>query len=214
MTPVDNPLKHLPTETLFRIETAFKAGKTTEHISTVLGLDYDDVKFYIEKFIVQPRSHFERLKKIVDDLENQCTQTKSAIDGGSDSAMMIQSYQKLMSEYRLALAELMTLQRPQEAVDDLVIKVINPFITSLVRTCTEETSKLQTELRKLNVLDRDAKGISTDVFKRLAEQISNHLPATLENLDKHFGVKKAEQGMRKQSAVEEALAEREKSTIQ
>lgn len=214
MNFVDNPLKHLPTETLSRIEAAHKAGKTFEHIGTVLGLDPDDVRFYIEKFVVQPRSHFDRLQKIVDDLENQCSQTKSAIDSGQDSAMMIQSYQKLMSEYRLALAELMAIQRPQEAVDDLVRKIINPFITSLVRSCTEETSKLQRELIKLEVKDRDAKGISTDVFRRLAEQIQNHLPTTRENLDKHFGVKKAEQGLRKKSAVEEALAERDESTIQ
>lgn len=211
---MENPLKHLPTETLSRIEAAHKAGKTSDHIGTVLGLDPDDVRFYIEKFVVQPRSHFERLQKIVDDLENQCSQTKSAIDSGQDSAMMIQSYQKLMSEYRLALAELMAIQRPQEAVDELVRKIINPFITSLVRSCTEETSKLQRELIKLDVKDRDAKGISTDVFRRLTEQIQNHLPATRENLDKHFGVKKSEQGLRKKTAVEEALDERDESTIQ
>lgn len=214
MSSPSNPFKHLTSDWLDKIESAHKAGKTPEQIGITLGLDYDDVRLYIDKFLVQPRTHFERLQKIVDDLEDQCTQTKLEIDSGSNSAMMLQSYQKLMSEYRLALAEMMAIHKPQDAVDDLVKKIFQPFVISLVRTCTEESSKLRTELLKLSVNERDAMGISVDIFTRLTERIQSLLPTVREDMDKHFGVKKIDQNARNQSAIEEALVEREKSTIQ
>jgi len=213
MTNPSNPFKHLATEYREMIETAYRAGKTPEQIGVQLGLDYDDVSYYLEHFLVAPRSHFERLQEIVDDLEDQCTKTKVEIDGGSNSAMMLQSYQKLMSEYRVALAELMAIQRPQEAVDDLVNKVFNPFVTELVRACAEETHKLQSELLKLEIPSRDAKGISVDVFRRLGERVQNLLPTTREGLDKHFGVNKKERNARIADA-DEAKEEREKTTLQ
>lgn len=201
-----NPFRHLAKEQCLMIEDAYKAGKTPEQIGIKFGLDYDDVRFYLENFVVPPRSHFERLSEIVDDLEDQCEKTKLSIDNGSDSAMMLQSYQRLMSEYRLALAECAGLQRPQEVVDEIIEKVFKPFVTSLIRSCTEETSNLKQEMIKLDVPIRDAQGISIEIFKRLAERIQALLPEAHASLDSHFGVKKTERGS--------SDSNQEKSTLQ
>jgi len=203
----NNPFKHLSKEQREMIEDAYKAGKTPEQIGIQFGLDYDDVRYYVENFIVPPRTHFERLQEIVDDLEDQCEKTKLAIDNGEGSAMMLQSYQRLMAEYRLGLAELMELQRPQDVVDDVSEKVFKPFLVSLIRSCTEETHNLKQEMMKLDVSPRDAQGISTEIFKRLSERIMALLPEAQASLDSHFGVKKTEREAR-------AAEAREKTTLQ
>lgn len=192
----NNPFRHLSKEQREMIEDAYKAGQTPEQIGIQFGLDYDDIRFYVENFIVPPRSHFERLQEIVDDLEDQCDKTKLEIDNGEGSAMMLQSYQRLMAEYRVALAELMALQKPQDVVDDIIEKAFNPFLISLVRACTEETNNLQQELLKLDIPARDARGVSTEIFKRLSERIQVLLPETKGTLDNHFGVKKQERESR------------------
>ena len=181
------------------IEDAHKAGHTPEQIGVEFGLDYDDVRYYVENFIVPPRSHFERLRDIVDDLEDQCKQTKHNIDTGDSSAMMLQSYQKLMSEYRIALAELMSLQRPQDVVTDVLEKSFNPFLIDLVRACTEEVNNLKEEMLKLDVAHRDATGISTEIFRRLTDRIQRLVPSAREGLDSYFGVK-GDKGSNKQQS--------------
>ncbi len=202
----NNPFKHLSPEQREMIEDAYKAGQTPEQIGIQFGLDYDDVRYYVENFIQSPRSHFERLQEIVDDLEDQCAKTKLAIDQGDGSAMMLQSYQRLMAEYRIALAELMALQKPQDVVDEIIEKSFNPFLLSLVRACTEEMNNLQQEMLKLDIQPRDAKGISTEIFKRLSDRIQALLPEAKESLDTHFGVKKQEREAR--------LAEAREKTVQ
>lgn len=200
-----NPFKHLSAEQREMIEEAHKAGQSPEQIGIHFALDYDDVRFYVENFIVPPRSHFERLQEIVDDLEDQCTKTKLEMDGGGASAIMIQSYQRLMAEYRISLAELMALQKPQDVVDDIVDKSFNPFLIDLVRACTEEMNNLQQEMLKLDVPSRDAKGISTEIFKRLSDRIQAILPGAKESLDSHFGVKKQEREIRAAEARERTI---------
>jgi hypothetical protein len=202
---ITNPFKHLSAEQREMIEDAYKAGQTPEQIGIQFGLDYDDVRFYVENFIQPPRSHFERLQEIVDDLEDQCAKTKLAIDSGESSAMMLQSYQRLMAEYRIALAELMALQKPQDVVDELVDKSFNPFVVNLIRACTEEMNNLQQEMLKLDVPLRDAKGISTEIFKRLSDRVRALLPEAKESLDTHFGVKKQEREARAAEAREKTI---------
>lgn len=202
----NNPFKHLSQQQREMIEEAHAAGKTPEQIGIQFGLDYDDVRFYLENFIVPPRSHFERLQEIVDDLEDRCEKTKLDLDTAGSNAMLLQSYQKLMAEYRLALAQMMDLQKPQDVVDEIIGKAFNPFLLSLLRSCTEETSNLQQELLRLNVPSRDAKGISTEIFKRLSERIKSLLPEAKVALDSHFGVKKQER--------EDRLAEAREKTVQ
>lgn len=201
----NNPFKHLSVEQREMIEDAYKAGQSPEQIGIQFGLDYDDVRFYVENFIVPPRSHFERLQEIVDDLEDQCAKTKLGIDNGDGSAMMLQSYQRLMAEYRIALAELMALQKPQDVVDEIIDKSFNPFLLNLVRACTEEMNNLQQEMLKLDVPLRDAKGISTEIFKRLSERIQGLLPEAKVSLDTHFGVKKQERELRAAEAREKTI---------
>lgn len=202
----NNPFKHLSQQQREMIEEAHAAGKTPEQIGIQFGLDYDDVRFYLENFIVPARSHFERLQEIVNDLEDRCEKTKRDLDSGNPNAMMLQSYQKLMAEYRLALAQLMDLQKPQDVVDEIIEKAFNPFLIALVRSCTEETNNLQQQMLRLNVPPRDAKGISTEIFKRLSERIKALLPEAKVALDDHFGVKKQER--------EDRLAEARDKTVQ
>jgi len=190
MTKLTNPFRNLSQHQRDMIEDAHKAGHSPEQIGIEFGLDYDDVRYYVENFIVPPRSHFERLQEIVNDLEDQCEKTKQSIEGGADSPMMLQSYQKLMSEYRIALSELMALQKPQDVVSDLLEKSFNPFLLDLVRACTEEANNLKEEMLKLDVPFRDAQGISTEIFRRLTDRIGRLIPTARENLDSYFGVKK------------------------
>lgn len=171
------------------IEEARSFGLGPKQISEQLGLNYEDVKYYVDCLIDSERTHFERLKAIVDDLEDQCKSTKAQLDEGDASAMMLQSYQRLMAEYRLALADLMGLRKPQDALDEVMDKAFKPFITSLIQACTEETHNLKEEMLKLDVNPRDAKGISTEVFRRLSDRVSNILPETKQALYAHFGIK-------------------------
>jgi len=189
-TKLNNPFKNLSQQQRDMIEDAHRAGHSPEKIGIDFGLDYDDVRYYVENFIVPPRSHFERLQEIVDDLEDQCEKTKQSIEDGNDSAMMLQSYQRLMSEYRVALADLMSLQKPQDVVTDLIDKTFNPFLIDLVRACTEEANNLKEEMLKLDIPMRDAQGISTEIFRRLTDRIQRLIPGARDNLNNYFGVKK------------------------
>lgn len=189
MTERHNPFAKLSKQEREMIEDAYKAGLTPEQIGVKLGLDFDDVRYYCEECITPPRSRFERLEGIVDDLEEICINTKHQIDTGqSDSAMMLQSYQRLIAEYRIAVAELDGLKEPEDVVGEIVTKVLNPFLIDLTRVCTEETSKLQEEMLKLDVPQRDAKGVALDVFRRLTNSIKHTLDAAVNNLNSYHGV--------------------------
>jgi hypothetical protein len=189
MTDKPNPFSKLSNLERETIEEAYSAGLTPEQIGVKLGLDFDDVTYYCEHHIVPPRSRFERLEGIVDDLEDTCINTKHQIDTGrADSAMMLQSYQRLISEYRLAVAELDGLKQPQDVVGEIVEKVLNPFLIDLTRVCTEETSKLREEMLKLDVPQRDANGVATDIFRRLTNSIKHTLDAAINNLNSYHGV--------------------------
>jgi len=201
MAQVLNPFRHLSKDILEMINSAHSAGKTPEQIGIQFGLEYEDVQTYLENFVVAPRSRFDRLQEIVDDLEDQCTQTRLELDS-SRSAMMLQSYQKLMSEYRLALAELADIQNPQEVSDELIEKIFKPFVTDIIRVGTEETHKLQNELIRLGIQTRDARQTSVDIFKRLGERVAALLPVAQENLDRHLGVKKAKRTARAATKIE------------
>lgn len=184
-----NPFAKLSKQERETIEDAYRVGLTPEQIGVKLGLDFDDVRYYCEDFIVPPRSRFERLEGIIDDLEDTCINTKHQIDTGqSDSAMMLQSYQRLIAEYRIAVAELDGLKQPEDVVGEIVAKVLNPFLIDLTRVCTEETSKLKEEMLKLDVPPRDAKGVATDVFRRLTNSIKHTLDAAVKNLNLYHGV--------------------------
>lgn len=205
MTSPVNLLQYLSAHQRELIEDAHKEGLSPEQISIRFSLDCDDVRYFIDNFLAPPRSHFERLQTIVDDLEDQCSKMKVTLDQGDPSAMMLQSYQRLMAEYRLALAELMALQKPQDVVDEIIDKSFNPFLISITRSCTEEMKNLQDEMTRLNIPLRDAKGISTDIFKRLLERVVGLLPETKAALDSHFGVKKQEREARSAESKEKTL---------
>lgn len=197
----DDPFKDLSEEQRYIIEDAHREGQTSEQICTLTGVDKKAVNAYVKVCVPTPRSHFERLEDIVNDLEDQCERTKQALESSdSGSAMMIQSYQRLMSEYRLALAELTAIQRPQDVVDDLIKKVFNPFLLLIAKSCVEETHNLQQELLRLNIPSRDAKGVSNEIFKRLSERMSSLLPTTKSVLDNHFGVSRKERDTRDASS--------------
>lgn len=186
----NNPFGNLIKEVRDMIEEAHGMGLTPEQIDVKFSLDFDDVRYYCENFIVPPRSRFERLEEIVDSLENTCKNTQHQIETGqADSAMMLQSYQRLMSEYRIAVAELDGLSQPEDVVDDIIAKVLNPFLIDLAKVCTLETSKLQEEMFKLGVSPRDAKGVATDVFRRLTNSIKNTLDSAVLSLNAYHGVK-------------------------
>lgn len=184
-----NPFTKLSKQERETIEDAYRVGLTPEQIGVKLGLDFDDVRHYCEECMVPPRSRFERLEGIVDDLEEICINTKHQIDTGqSDSAMMLQSYQRLIAEYRIAVGELDGLKQPEDVVGEIVQKVLNPFLIDLAKVCTEETSKLKEEMLKLDVPPRDAKGVATDVFRRLTNSIKHTLDSAVKNLNLYHGV--------------------------
>lgn len=169
---------------------ASRLGKTATEIGLEFGIDYDVVgKVIQEEEVEQNRSHHARLREIVNDLEDQCTRTKVSLDEGGDSAMMLQSYQRLMAEYRVALADLMSLQKPQDIVDDIIEQVFNPFLIDLIRASTEEMNNLKAEMLKLNVPVRDANGISAEIFRRLTDRIQKLVPSAGESLHRYFGAK-------------------------
>jgi len=168
---------------------AYKAGMTPEQIGVKMGLSFDDVRYFCENFLTAPRSRFERLEEIVEDLEDTCSNTKHQIDTGqADSAIMLQSYQRLIAEYRIAVAELDGMKEPGDVVDEVVSRVLNPFLTDLTRVCAEETSKLKEEMMKLGVTPRDANGVSTDVFRRLTNSVKHTLESASKNLNRYYGV--------------------------
>jgi hypothetical protein len=188
-----NPFAQLSHEQRDMIEDAYKAGLTPEQIGVKLGYDIDDVRFYVENFITPPLSRFERLEQIIDDLDETCASVKMNIDMGRAGAMELQAYQRLMSEYRIATAELDSLKQPEDVVEEIVEKVLNPFLIDLMKVCTEETSKLAEEMMKLQVNARDAKATSTDVFRRLTNSVQRTLESAVTNLNNYHGVKKKKQ---------------------
>lgn len=190
MTSKRNPFANLSRDQRDMIEDAYKTGLTPEQIGVKFGLDFDDVRYYCENFIVPPMSRFERLDAIIADLEDTCSQIKNNIDSGNANAMELQAYQRLMSEYRIAVAEQDDLKEPEDVVDEVIDKVLNPFLVDLTRVSTEEMNKLQEELMKLNVEPRDAKAISMDVFRRLTNSIKHTLDSALQNLNNYYGVKR------------------------
>lgn len=190
MTEKQNPFARLSKEQLQMIEDAYRAGLTPEQIGVKLGLDFDDVRYYCENFMRAPMSRYERLEGIIEDLEEVAISTKHDIDMGYANAMLLQSYQRIMAEYRIAVAELDSLKEPEDVVEEIIDKVLNPFLIDLTRVCTEETSKLQEEMLKLDVAPRDAKGVATDVFRRLTNSIKHTLDSAVQNLNSYHGVSK------------------------
>lgn len=184
-----NPLANLSKEIRDMIDDSYRAGMPPEEIGVKFALDIDDVSFYIENFLAPPRSRYERLEGIVDDLEEVVINTKFDIDAGQGNAMLLQSYQRLMSEYRIAIAELDDLKQPEDVVDEIIEKILNPFLVDVIRVSTEETKKLEEEMLKLDVNSRDAKAVSVDVFKRLTNAVKRTLEASRSNLNAYFGVK-------------------------
>tara|TARA_Y100000815_G_C13199963_1_gene446375 strand:+ start:47 stop:652 length:606 start_codon:yes stop_codon:yes gene_type:complete len=186
----ENPFKNLSSDQRELIEKAYESGQSPEEIGIKFELDFDDVRFYCENFITPPKSRYERLQEIVSDLESTTEQCRHRIDSGSqDSAMMIQSYQRLMSEYRVALAELDEVKTPTDVVEDIVKKVLNPFVIGIAKVSTEETKKLQEELIKLNVPSRDAKGMSEEIFRRLMANVKTNLVDAERALNGYYGIK-------------------------
>ena len=185
-----NPFANLSKEIRDMIDDSFRAGLSSEEIGIKFALDIDDVNYYIEHFVMPPRSRFERLEGIVEDLEEVAISTKYDIDSGAGNAMLLQSYQRVMAEYRIALAELDDMKQPEDVVEEIVDKVLNPFLIDIVRVCTQETNKLEEEMLKLDVNPRDAKAVSIDVFKRLTNQVKRTVEASRTQLNAYFGVNK------------------------
>lgn len=184
-----NPFALLSKEQRHLIEESYRIGHTPEQIGVKFSLDIDEVRYYLDNFVVPPMSRFERLEGIIEDLEDTCLHVKMDIDSGTANAMVLQAYQRLMSEYRISIAELDALKTPEDVVDEVVQKVLNPFLIDLTRVCTEETSKLADEMMKLNVPSRDAKNISLDVFRRLTNSVKHTLDSAVKNLNNYHGVK-------------------------
>lgn len=168
-----------------------RIGKSPERISIELCLDYDDVITFLDS--LEPKSRYARLSEVIDDLEDLCRRTKLELDSAADNAMLVQAYQRVANEYRVALAELDSLQTPEERANELMERAFNPFVKALLKVCVEETNKLQQELVKYSVPERDAKNVSTELFKRLADSLKGSLNPTADSLRSYFGAKKQEE---------------------
>jgi hypothetical protein len=168
-----------------------RIGKSPERISIELCLDYDDVVTFLDS--LEPKNRYARLSEVIDDLEDVCRRTKMELDQGADNAMLVQAYQRVANEYRVALAELDSLQTPEERVGELMERAFNPFVKALLKVCVEETNKLQQELVKYAVPERDAKNVSTELFKRLADSLKGSMSPSADALRAYFGAKKQEE---------------------
>jgi len=178
-------------EELDMIRDAWRLGQSAEQVSESFDLPLEVIEDKFESLERQNMTHHDRLKMIVNDLEDQCLKTKRLLEF-KQTALMLQSYQRMMSEYRIALAEMMSLERPQDVVDSIMENTFNPFVIDIVRTCTEETNRLKQEMLRLDIPLRDANGISVDIFTRLAERVKSLLPTAKHNLDTKLGVKKSD----------------------
>lgn len=183
--------RELLPEEMEMIRDAWRLGQSAEKVSNDFGLPLDVIEDKFESLERQNMTHHDRLQTIVNDLEDQCLKTKRLLEF-KQTALMLQSYQRMMAEYRIALAEMMALEKPQDVVDSIMENTFNPFVIDLVRTCTEETNRLKQEMLRLDIPLRDANGISVDIFTRLAERVQSLLPVAKHNLDTKLGVKKSD----------------------
>jgi len=186
------------------VDEAWSLGHSAKRVSADFGLPLEDVESHFLFLVRHNKSHYDRLRDIVNDLDDQCTLTKKTLEV-KQSALLLQSYQRMMSEYRIALAEMTALEKPQDVVDDIVKNTFNPFVVDLVRLCTEEASRLQQEMLKAGVPVRDAKGIATDSFSRLTDRIKALIPVAKLNLDMKLGVKKSDAEDRLTQSKEEVV---------
>ena len=136
-----NPFESLTREQRALIEEHHAQGLLVEEIGIKFGLDYDDVRNYCENFLSSPISHVERLTGIVADLEEAAGKAKEGIDSGEeDLPKLVSSYQKIMSELRIASTDLDNLKKPEDFVAEVTQKVFNPFVVDLIRIATAESS--------------------------------------------------------------------------
>lgn len=186
-----NPFESLSREQRDLIEKAYNDGLTTEEIGVKYGLDYDDVRNYCENFISTPKSHIERLTGIVCDLEDAALVAKTAIDEGEeDMPKLMTSYQKIMSELRIASTDLDGLKKPIDIVNDIVERVLNPLVIDIIKTSTEEISRLQESLIAANVPAGEAKEIAQDTFKSLTSNLKDTLDHSSTQLSLYYGIRK------------------------
>lgn len=184
----NNPLSKLSREYRLLIEDAYKAGKTPEQIGIEYGLDFEEVKSFCDS-VKATESRYEKLCALIEELESVLDKVKDNIDQtGAQQAMYLQSYQKLVNEYRVALGELDDLKRPEDIVKEIMERVLNPFVIELVKVCTEESNKLKQELTKRDVPAHDSSMIATDLFKRLGDRIKSTMPEAQKTLSSYYGV--------------------------
>lgn len=185
-----NPLSKLSREYRLLIEDAYKSGKSPEQIGIEYGLDFEEVQEFCSDVSNSGDSRYEKLSAIIESLEDVLSRVKDHIDAdGVTQAMYLQSYQKLINEYRIALGELEELKKPEDVIKELMERVLNPFVMELVKVCTEETNKLKQELVKRDVPNSDAQSIAMELFKRLADRLKSTMPESHRILNTYFGIK-------------------------
>ncbi len=194
----------LADDVIASIETEYQCGTLQEVISVKYNVELDHLAYHlafcmkmeledseVEK-VNDNVSVNERYRKLIKETAAVLEKSKNVVLKKPDSAYLQESYAKLARVFSSIIKDSENTNNIEETIDGIILNVINPLLTKILKLITQELDNLKISLAKQGIPKSQTDELIISTFKNLGVNIQQITPEVLENLNIYFGVKKVE----------------------